>query len=277
MARVAVMRAPATAKLNLALVVGARRDDGLHEVATVLQRIDLVDRVAVEPAEALRVEGYPEDTLVRRALESLAAAVGTEPLWEARLWKRIPVAAGLGGGSSDAATALRLANNTLPEPLPANELRELAAGLGSDVPYFLTSGPQLGTGTGIDLEPLDLPQDYWIVVLLPHRERKESTASVYDAFDRRDGGRRFDERQAELAEVLANAERARDLAALPPNDLASSSLAAELRDLGAFRADVSGAGPAVYGLFLHRGPAAAAERELRRHGRTWLTIPTWYG
>jgi 4-diphosphocytidyl-2-C-methyl-D-erythritol kinase len=272
-----VRRAPATAKLNLALVVGPKRADGRHEVATVLQRIDLVDRVVVEPAETLRIEGFPEDTLVRCALESLAAAAGMEPSWEARLWKRIPVAAGLGGGSSDAATALRLANDTLPDPLPAERLRELAAGLGSDVPFFLTAGPQLGTGSGTDLEPLDLPQDYWIVVLLPHGERKESTASVYDAFDRRDGGRGFEERRAELAEALARAERPRDLAALLPNDLASSLLAAELRKLGAFRADVSGAGPGVYGLFLHRERAAAAERELRRHGRTWLTVPTWYG
>lgn len=270
-------RAPATAKLNLALVVGPRRDDGFHEVATVLQRIDLVDRVAVEPAEALRVEGFPEDTLVRGALESLAEAAGTEPRWEARLWKRIPVAAGLGGGSSDAATAMRLANETFPNALSPARLHELAADLGSDVPFFLTSGPQLGTGSGADLEPLDLPQDYWIVVLLPRGRRKESTASVYGAFDRREGGGGFEERRAKLADALGSIRRPRDFAALPPNDLTSSPLADELRALGAIRADVSGAGPAVYGLFLHREPAAAAERELRRHGRTWLTVPTWYG
>ena len=270
-------RAPATAKLNLALVVGPKRADGRHEVATVLQRIDLADRVAVEPAGAHRVEGFPEDTLVRRALESLAEAAGTELRWEARLWKRIPVAAGLGGGSSDAATALRLANDSLPEPLAPQQLHEVAAGLGSDVPYFLTSGPQLGTGTGTDLEPLDLPQDYWVVVLLPHGERKESTASVYDAFDRREGPGGFEQRRAKLADALGSIRRPRDFAALPPNDLASSPLADELRALGAIRADVSGAGPAVYGVFLHREPAAAAERELRRHGRTWLTVPTWYG
>jgi 4-diphosphocytidyl-2-C-methyl-D-erythritol kinase len=272
-----VRRAAATAKLNLALVVGPRRHDGIHEVATVLQRIDLVDRVAVEPAEALRVEGFPEDTLVRGALESLAEAAGTEPRWEARLWKRIPVAAGLGGGSSDAATAMRLANETFPNALSPARLHELAAELGSDVPFFLTSGPQLGTGSGADLEPLDLPQDYWIVVLLPRGRRKESTASVYGAFDRREGAGGFEERRAKLADALGSIRRPRDFAALPPNDLASSPLADELRALGAIRADVSGAGPAVYGLFLHREPAAAAERELRRHGRTWLTVPTWYG
>jgi shikimate kinase len=71
--------------------------------------------------------------------------------------------------------------------------------------------------------------------------------------------------------------RPRDLAALPPNDLASSPLADELRALGAFRADVSGAGPAVYGLFHHREQADAAKRALRRGGRVWITAPAWYG
>jgi len=272
-----VNRAPATAKLNLTLVVGPRRDDGRHELATVLQRIDLADRIAVEPARELSVKGFAKDTLVRGALEELAAAVGAEPRWAARIWKEIPVAAGLGGGSSDAATALRLANQTLPEPLPAETLHELAAGLGADVPFFLTAGPQLGEGTGTDLTQLDLPQDYWIVLLLPRDARKESTASVYEAFDERVGERGYAERRTLLDETLAAVRRASDLVALPPNDLASSPVADELRSLGAFRAGVSGAGPTVYGLFQHRKPAAEAERALRRGGRTWLTVPTWYG
>src|SRR3954463_12440392 len=110
-------RAPAAAKINLALVVGPPRDDSRHEVTTVLQRVDLTDRVQVEPAPALTVRGFPEDTIVRAALESLAEAAGVEPRFAATITKRIPVAAGLGGGSSDAATALRLANELLPAPL----------------------------------------------------------------------------------------------------------------------------------------------------------------
>lgn len=270
-------RAAATAKLNLALLVGPQRDDGRHEVATVLQRIDLADRVQVEAASRLSVDGFSEDTLVRRGLERLAEVAGIEPRWGARIWKRIPVAAGLGGGSSDAATALRLANATLSEPLPPERLHELAAELGADVPFFLTTGPQLGTGAGSELTPLDLPQDYWIVLLLPHGERKASTAAVYAAFDRRGGAGAFDERRAELDRALHDADRPRDLAALPPNDLGSSPYAETLRGLGAFRADVSGAGPSVYGLFLHRDPALVAARELRRIGSTWVTVPTWYG
>ncbi len=270
-------RASATAKLNLALVVGERREDGKHEVATVLQRLDLGDRIAVEPARSFRVDGFREDTLVRRALETLAEAANVEPLWEARIWKHIPVASGLGGGSSDAATALRLANETLSEPLAPAALQELAAGLGADVPFFLTSGPQLGEGMGADLTPLDLPQDYWVLLLLPCDASKQSTAAVYEAFDERDGAEEYAERRAKLDEALAAIERPRDLATLPPNELASSPLADELRELGAFRADVSGAGPTVYGLFHHRRQALAAERVVRRRGRTWITVPTWYG
>jgi 4-diphosphocytidyl-2-C-methyl-D-erythritol kinase len=272
-----VNRAPAAAKLNLALVVGPARDDGLHEVATVLQRIDLADRVSIEPAAELRVQGFEGDTLVRSALERLAEAGGIEPRWRARISKHVPVAAGLGGGSSDAATALRLANETLAEPLSSEGLHKLAAGLGADVPFFVTSGPQLATGRGSELEPLDLPQDYWVVLLLPHGEIKPSTASAYARFDHRDGGAGFEARRERLLQALAAAKRPRDLAALPRNDLASSPHAVRLLDLGAFRADVSGAGPAVYGLFLHRAEAAAAERELRALGRTWITVPTWYG
>jgi 4-diphosphocytidyl-2-C-methyl-D-erythritol kinase len=270
-------RAAATAKLNLTLVVGPLRDDGRHEIATVLQRIDLADRISVEPAPQMRVEGFPEDTLVRRALESLAATTEADTSWETRIWKHVPVAAGLGGGSSDAATALRLANETLAAPLPVEALTELAASLGSDVPFFLTSGPQLATGAGTHLTPLDLPQDYWVVLVLPRGESKASTAAVYEDFDRRNGSEGFERRRARLEKILPQVRRPRDLAALPPNDLATSPLADELLALSAFRADVSGAGPVVYGLFLHRDPAAAAERELRRHGRTWLTVPTWYG
>jgi 4-diphosphocytidyl-2-C-methyl-D-erythritol kinase len=270
-------RAPAPAKINLALVVGPLRDDGKHEVLTVLQRIDLVDRIELEESAELRVDGFTDDTLVHAALGELAQSAGVEPRWRVRMEKKIPVAAGLGGGSSDAATALRLANETLPEPLPADKLRSVAAQIGSDVPFFLADGPQLGSGDGSELEPLDLPQDFWVVVLLPHGVEKISTADVYAAFDARKEVPGFAERRQALLDGLAGVERPRDLAALPPNDLVSSALAEELRAAGAFRSDVSGAGPAVYGLFHHRREADAARRALRRLGRTWLAAPAWYG
>jgi 4-diphosphocytidyl-2-C-methyl-D-erythritol kinase len=270
-------REPATAKLNLALVVGRSREDGKHEVATVYQRLDLADRVALSPAPRLRVGGFAADTLVRRALERLADAAGVEPRWEAKLTKRIPIASGLGGGSSDAATALRLANETLDSPLPAARLRELAAELGADVPFFLTHGPQLGLGDGTQLTSLDLPQDYWVVLVFPRGAEKPSSGAVYAAFDDREGGKGFRNRRAALRRALAEVGRPADLARLPPNDLASSPLVVELLELGAFRADVTGAGPAVYGLFQHLETARQARGAMTARGRTWLTVPAWYG
>lgn len=270
-------RAPAPAKVNLALVVGPLRDDGKHEVVTVLQRVDLGDRVAIAPAPRLEVTGFAGDTLVRDALTALATAAGAEPGWRATISKRIPVAAGLAGGSSDAATALRLANETLDAPLPRADLVALAATLGADIPFFLHDGPQLARGDGSELEPLDLPQDYWILLALPNGAAKESTASVYGAFDERNGAEGWDERREALERGLAGVRRPRDLAALPPNDLFSSPLAAHLHSLGAFRADATGAGPTVYGLFHHRRHAKAAQRRLRGVARTWVTVPAWYG
>ena len=256
-------RAPATAKLNLALVVGPLREDGRHEVATVFQRIDLADRVSIEPAVELRVEGFVEDTLVRAALERLAEVANIEPCWHARIWKHVPVAAGLGGGSSDAATALRLANETLAEPLAPERLHGLAAELGADVPFFLTSGPQLGTGTGTELEVLDLPQDYWVVMLLPHDQRKPSTADVYADFDRRGGAAGFEERRARLHETW-RAKRPRDLAERrggPPRRRRNQL------ELGAFRADVSGARISRLRTLPARAVAAERAQALRY---TWI-------
>jgi 4-diphosphocytidyl-2-C-methyl-D-erythritol kinase len=261
----------AHAKLNLALVVGPLRDDGKHELATVYQRIELHDEVTLEAGPMLAIEGFEGDTLVRDALTELAAAAAVEPHWTARIDKRIPVAAGLGGGSSDAAAALRLANGTLGQPLDPAGLHGLAAKLGADVPFFLAEGPQLGTGDGTELAPVDLPQEYTALLVLPHGEMKRSTADVYRAFDERSGAHGWEERRAALTRALA----VRDLAALPPNDLASSPLAEELRAAGAFRADVSGAGPAVYGLFTDASSAEAAAAEVEPHARTWVTTPAW--
>ena len=261
----------AHAKINLALVVGPTRDDGKHELVTVYQQVALFDRVSIEPAQALAVEGFDADTLVRAALEALACAAGVEPGWFARIEKHVPVAAGLGGGSSDAAAALRLANSTLASPLRQAELERIAATLGADVPLFLHSGPQLGTGDGTTLAPLDLPQDYWILLALPHDVTKTSTADVYRDLDARDGARDFDARRTTLHHAL---ER-NDLAAFPKNDLAWSPLATDLEAAGAFRADVSGAGPTVYALFARRSIAEAARRRVAGVADVWITAPSW--
>jgi 4-diphosphocytidyl-2-C-methyl-D-erythritol kinase len=260
----------APAKINLALVVGPARPDGKHELTTVYQALELADEVEVEPAGATTVTGF-DDTIVQEALALLGGA------WRVRIEKRIPVAAGLGGGSSDAATALRLANRLLAAPLAEDALHALAARVGADVPFFLSTGPQLGTHDGTVLQPLDLPQGYAVLLLLPAGAEKRSTADVYAAFDARTGAAGYAERAAALRAALASVQRPRDLAALPANDLARSPHADRLRAEGAFRADVSGAGPIVYGLFETGGEAERAQAALRGLGETWISRPAWYG
>ena len=107
-----------------------------------------------------------------------------------------------------------------------------------------------------------------VVLVLPHEAEKSSTASVYASFSGQDG---FAERRRALFAAL----EAVDIAALPPNDLAFSPIADELLDLGAFRADVSGAGPAVYGLFADTEQAQSAREALANRGQTWLAKPAW--
>lgn len=266
-------RAKAFAKINLGLVAGPLRDDGKHEIVTVLQRIDLHDGIALESAGELAVEGFAGDTIVQTALESLAHTAGVEPHWHVHIEKRIPVAAGLGGGSSDAASALQLANSTLTEPLEAGALRRIAAGVGADVPFFLRDGSSLATGDGSELTTVELPTDYHVLLVVPHGEAKESTGAVYAAFDARHGTDGYAERSETFQRALASIAATRDLATLPSNDLVSSPITHELVAAGAFRADVTGAGPTVYGLFEHADDAARAAKTLAGAGRTFATRP----
>jgi len=272
------MRRRAFAKINLGLVVGSLRPDGKHEVVTVLERVDLHDVIELERGEqGTVVVGLAEDTLVRRSLELFDERTRSEPAWRARIDKRIPIGSGLGGGSSDAAAALRLANALSGELLAHAELHELATEVGSDVPFFLTPGAKLATGDGTELEPVVLPQEYWVVLALAHDESKPSTGSVYDAIDASAAAAEFDVRRGGLLEALRNLEKPQHLARLPYNQLAdrnhSSALASELADLGAFRIDTSGAGPTVYGLFEHENDARRAQQKLTHDARTWLARP----
>ena len=264
--------AAAPAKLNLALVVGPLRDDGKHEVATVMERLSLEDTVSVRRAEATRVTGFARDTLVGAALDAVAHATG-DAFFEAAIEKRIPVAAGLGGGSSDAAAALLLANGLLDEPLPDDALHRLASALGADVPFFLRPGPQLATADGTTLEPAALPRDYAVLLALPQGAAKASTADVYASFDARRGEVGFDGRRKALLDALEACAGVDDLARLPPNDLASSPVSAGLRGLGAIRADVTGAGPVVYGLFADAADAAGAAAAIADRANTWIVHP----
>lgn len=267
----------APAKINLSLVVGSRRPDGKHELVTLYERIDLVDDVTLVPSSELRVEGYPDDTIVTHALIALGRRMDQRPDWRVTIEKRIPVAAGLGGGSSDAAAALLLAGERLGRAADSEELHGVARSVGSDVPFFLTPGPQLGEGDGTSLTTVELPRDYCVLLLLPHGAMKPSTADVYASFDAAHGAAGFEARRLELLAAVDTIRDARDLAALPTNDLASSHLTSEIERAGAFRADVTGAGPMLYGLFDAETDARRASADLGHLGQTWIAFPSWYG
>ncbi len=215
----------AHAKVNLALVVGGLREDGLHEVATIVQPVELADELQLTiGAEAgITVTGFDEDTLVRSALAALADAAGVEPCWHIHVDKRIPVAAGLGGGSADAAAALAAVNPELPRPLPRERLAEVAAGIGSDVPALLAGGAVLAEGAGERVRVLELPTAYWIALALPHGVAKASTEEVYSRFDELGGGAGFADRREAVLGALGTLREPRDFTALPPNDLARAA------------------------------------------------------
>lgn len=178
---------PAPAKLNLGLRVVGRRADGRHLLVTLFHAIDLCDELIAAPATgapaapalagprlAVRADDprdlVPADdgNLVLAAARAFAAAAGRPLPLRFALHKRIPHGAGLGGGSSDAAAALRLCNQLAPAPLPAARLEELARGLGADVAFFLRGGSQWGTGVGDVLAPArDVPPRHFVLIVPP--------------------------------------------------------------------------------------------------------------
>lgn len=178
------------AKVNLSLRVHGRRSDGFHEVSTVLQTIDLCDRLAIQridPGNPLRIEvpggGAPADdsNLVLKAARAFFAALD-EPARGVRfrLEKRIPAGSGLGGGSSDAAAALLGLQSLWGRPLDARQLRAVGTAVGSDVPFFLVGGTAFATGRGEQVETLDDMPPATVLVVVPAVE--VSTAEVYRAW-----------------------------------------------------------------------------------------------
>jgi 4-diphosphocytidyl-2-C-methyl-D-erythritol kinase len=264
-----MIRELAPAKVNLMLHVGRPRPDGLHPVCSLLASLDLCDELEMEPAteNSLECPGVNGENLVTRALEAFRGRAELPPV-AVRIDKRIPVAAGLAGGSADAAAALRAANRLAGEPLDAGALRELGAGIGSDVPSQIEPRHALVQGVGELVEPVDLPGMH--AVLVPS-DAGLSTADVYAELDRRGGGReRLDaEPVRALVDGAASSapERRAALASGLENDLEPVALGmrpeladtlAALRDAGAPAAAVSGSGPTCFALFADRADAERA-------------------
>lgn len=279
----------APAKLNLTLAVGSGRADGYHPIHSVMVPLALADRLSLAALpsgdDALHVEGFdpgpPADNLVLRAIALArqavrATGVPTPPL-AARLDKRIPVAAGLGGGSSDAAAALDAALDAWGADLGLGERLRIAAALGSDVPFFVAARPALAEGRGEQLTPLRglAGDDPGILLVTPGLT--VSTADVFAAFDAGAAGAPAAASatrltSSHLADELARGLRTSDFVAragafATANDLANAA-AVVVPELVPFRralvrlvgrpVGLSGSGPTLWAVYPSVGEAEAA-------------------
>lgn len=281
------------AKVNVQLGVGAARPDGFHDLANVFLAVGLYDEVTVTEADELRVtcagpdaDQVPLDrtNLAARAAEALAERYGRPARVHLHIAKDIPVAGGMAGGSADGAGALLACDTLWGTGASREELLDICAELGSDVPFSLVGGAALGTGRGEKLRTLEVGGVFhWVFAMA---ERGLSTPAVFREFDRLGEGTDIPEPVAseELLDALAKGDPDA-LAAAVSNDLqrAALSLFPELADTlaagraaGALAALVSGSGPTT--AFLARDPGAAEKvAEVLRASGTCRTVRTAVG
>jgi 4-diphosphocytidyl-2-C-methyl-D-erythritol kinase len=264
----------APAKLNLCLYVGGRREDGLHEIRSLFEPLELADQLRVSRsgsgADEVHCPGVDGPNLVSAALAALREAGWAAPPLRIEVEKRIPVAAGLGGGSADAAAVLRLARGEV------DGIRSIAAGVGADVPSQVAPRPCLVAGAGEIVEPVPPPGEHALIVV-PH-EKGLSTAEVYAEADRLGALRSESELDALRRKMHdATLEAASPLAytELLVNDLQPAALSLRpeisgtldaLAEAGAKHTMVTGSGPTAVGLFADRGAALAAAASLPGRG-----------
>lgn len=278
---------PAHAKVNLTLRVLGLRADGYHEIRTVFQTITLRDRLTFEPLRGdelelicVGAESAPagDGNLVLRAANALRERYGVRRGARLTLEKVIPIGGGLGGGSSDAAVTLLGLSILWGVGTNIRELAAIGAGLGADVPFFLTGGTALGTGRGTEIRPLEDAPKRELVVLTP--TARVSTAEAYRALGApaltKVGGvanlsssRAAAQTPDSLYEVLSNDFEPVVLRQYPEIERARSAL---LR-AGARRALLSGSGSSVFGVFDSAHDAARAAGVLRAAGSGWQLFP----
>jgi 4-diphosphocytidyl-2-C-methyl-D-erythritol kinase len=272
------------AKINLTLEILGRRDDGYHDLASLVHTISLADDLRIEHAADLltRVEGLdidPETNLVARAAELLTSTTGERRGAELSLVKRIPAAAGLGGGSSDAATTLVGLNTLWDAPLDLADLAGLAAELGSDVPFFVRGGAAVMRGRGEQLDFVPPLIGQWLVIVVPPHDVLDKTRRLYAALEASDFS------SGELTDTVADVLRRRkslDAARLVNGfERAARSVFPGLSVAWATaervcgrRFFLSGAGPAVFAFASDRLDARQQLAPLGRLGLPAITART---
>jgi 4-diphosphocytidyl-2-C-methyl-D-erythritol kinase len=272
------------AKVNFSLEILGRRPDGFHDLLSLVHTISLADELELGPADGLQshVEGMQlaaETNLAVRAARLLANQTGHPLGAELVLRKRTPAAAGLGGGSSDAATALVGLDRLWGTRLGPAALRQLAAQLGSDVPFFLRGGAALLGGRGDQLQPLPPVRNQWLVLLLPAQSLEDKTRRLYAALEPADFSDGLATRRA-AARLLA--DQGLEPAHLP-NGFGRAARAsfpglAGLWDTAEGLADrpllLSGAGPTLFALAGDRADARRLAEQLGHLGAITATART---
>jgi len=275
------MKLRSPAKVNLYLEVLGKRPDGYHEIQTLMQRVHLSDEVGISlGGQGIQLvskgEEVPEgmENLACRAAQIFCREFGTPGDLRIRLKKRIPVAAGLGGGSSNAATVLMGLNDLLQAGGDEERLMALGAKIGADVPFFVFQKPALACGIGEELTAVHLPKPLWFLMLVP--PFRISTAWAYQAYDR------LPDKKKEPLRIKNSYTDLADLLPVLKNDLESAvfpqhpqiaDMKEELLARGARGALMSGSGPVIFGLFPTRKEAARTEKAVALPAG-WKTVIT---
>jgi 4-diphosphocytidyl-2-C-methyl-D-erythritol kinase len=279
-----VLRAPA--KVNLHLEIKGMRSDGYHEILSVVHSVALFDRVrlrSLKEKNALRVWCDPALTrgtnIAAAAVQAFRKSCEIETGVEVQIKKGIPLGAGLGGGSSDAAAVLLGLNETFGFPLSGRKLHELACELGSDIPFFLRGPAALLSGRGEIIRDIQPRQDFLLVLVYPRFAI--STREAYRWFDGDANGASRESRSAE--DLKFEYEKK------PPDSWSFANsfqstierryplikeIAAELKHAGAHLSSLSGSGSSVFGIFSDMGTARSAARRMRsHHAHVWVVAP----
>jgi 4-diphosphocytidyl-2-C-methyl-D-erythritol kinase len=268
------------AKVNLGLEILRRREDGYHELRTILQKISLHDTLhfALKKEEGISITtDHPslsvgKSNLVYKATQAFIRRSEYKGGVRIRVKKRIPLGAGLGGGSSNAATALKALNQLVETDLPRQELMKMGMEIGADVPFFLSDGPAFASGIGERLRRIDLPA-LWYILIYPNFE--VSTRWAYENFvlTKRQFHFRFHKflkTSREVSSLLRN-----DLEEVVSKKYPQIALMKEmLSSAGALGTSMTGSGPTVFGIFAEKGDASKAYKKVRSMVREkeWIAL-----
>jgi 4-diphosphocytidyl-2-C-methyl-D-erythritol kinase len=280
------MKLRAHAKINIGLHILGKRTDGYHDLETVFHEINMFDEIELEPHDRLMMTAdsilvpIDETNLCLRAAQLLQSELKVQQGVMINLKKNIPIGAGLGGGSSDAAAVLVGLNKLWGLKLKNNRLRKIATEIGSDIPFFVEGGTAYATGRGEILQHFDLDIPFWIVLVTPPRH--VSTAWAYQSLKSDRQGKAVDLRTA-LTEQIQEPKK---LAAIVQNDFEPSVFEAhpeilqtkeKLTECGALFSLMTGSGSSVFGFFADADSAQRSIKEFPQAFAASITEPHFRG